>query len=215
MATKYPPNLSLEEAIRVIKEIHAQHRGREVSIDLMPEILRTKQSSSFFPAKIAALQRFGLVEKRPNDLLELTDLAMQIVNPIGDEDAEAKLQAFRKIDVLAELLQKYPNLKLPSADQLKHILLRTFHIPRERAKNWYDFVVESFRVLGQGKERLERALPVTVVKSDIGRMPSNYALDKITLPSNKKFEYALEEGYTTEDLDFVIRFFELKKEVTK
>ena len=43
MPTKYPPRLSLDEAIKVIKMMYAEHQSREVSIDLMPEILQTKQ----------------------------------------------------------------------------------------------------------------------------------------------------------------------------
>ena len=95
MPTKYPPRLSLGEAVSVVKTMYAEHQSREVSIDLMPEILQTKQGSSFFNDKISALQRFGFIQKMPNDLLYLTDLAMQIIKPIGNEDVEAKVQAFR------------------------------------------------------------------------------------------------------------------------
>jgi hypothetical protein len=52
----------------------------------MPTILNTKQASSFFEDKVDALQKFGFIEKRPNDLLYLTDLAMQIIDPVSGED---------------------------------------------------------------------------------------------------------------------------------
>src|ERR1035437_4562638 len=130
MANKYPPQLPISEAIRVIKEMYSTHKSKEVSLDLMPDILKVTSKSSYFPLSIIALQKFGLVEKRPHDIIELTDLAMQIINPIGDEDKEAKFSLFRKDEVLTALIDKYPNGILPSEEQLKQTLMKAFSIPR-------------------------------------------------------------------------------------
>jgi hypothetical protein len=218
MATKYPPLLSLGEAIDVIKSMYAEHQSREVSIDLMPAILKAKPTSSGFPMRISALQRFGFIDKRPNDLLWLTDLAMQIINPIGDEAFEAKVTAFRKIDVLSDLLLHYPNGKLPSAEQLQQSLLKTYRIERERVKQWYDFVVDSFKAIPElsGKQTVVGALPSTPGQPATSIQTVRTMLsERQVLPSGKGFEYTLENGYTSEDLDYVIGLFELKKRTMK
>jgi hypothetical protein len=221
MATKYPPYLSLTGAVQAIKAMYDQHKSREISVDLMPEILQTKQGSSSFPMKIAALQRFGFIDKRPNDLLWLTDLSMQIINPVGNEEQEAKLQAFRKIDVLADLLLKYPNAKLPSADQLKQTLLKTYQIERDRLKQWFEFVVDSFLAIQElsVKSLAQDVYPASIQSQEkignpvITTRTVNFLRD--TLPSGKAFTYLIEDGYTAEDLEYVIGLFELKKKAIK
>lgn len=147
MPTKYPPALSLSQALPVIKAMYGEH-GRETSIDLMPKILDISPQSSYLPRQVSALQSFGLVDRRENDILELTDLAMAIVDPIGEgESVEAKFKAFNKIDFLADLLMKYKNGKLPSPEQLKSILNKSYGIARETVDSWYKFVFDSFRAL--------------------------------------------------------------------
>lgn len=218
MPTKYPPLLSLGEAVNVVKSMYAEHQSREVSIDLMPDILQAKPTSSGFPMRISALQRFGFIDKRPNDLLWLTDLAMQIINPIGNEAIEARMAAFRKIDVLSDLLVKYPNGKLPSADQLQQSLMKTYGIERARVKQWYQFVVDSFKAIPElsGMQTVgpasipapgQAVSPVTVTRTAM--------FERQILPSGKGFDYTLETGYTLEDIDYIIGLFELKKKTMK
>jgi hypothetical protein len=182
--TKYPPRLSLEDAIRVILSMYGDHNSREIPYDLMPTILKTKRESSFFGDKINALQKFGFVEKRPNDLLYLTDLAMQIIDPIGDEANEAKIQAFKRIDVLADLLVKYPN-KLPSAEILQQSLMKSYQIPREGVRFWYDFVVDSFMALP------ERAESPKTEKGEVSPIPDFFAT---IAPQDYQFTVPLGDG---------------------
>lgn len=148
-----------------------------------------------------------------------TDLAMQIINPIGnDEMLEAKVTAFRKIDILSDLLLHYPNGKLPSAEQLQQSLLKTYQVERQRVKQWYGFVVDSFKALpelsakqtvGTGSISLQ-GQPVGVVQT-----VRTAKFERQVLPSGKEFEYILESGYTLEDMDYVIGLFELKKKSIK
>jgi hypothetical protein len=209
MATKYPPRLSLDESVRVIKDIYNTHKSKEISEDLMPQILKTAQTSSFFVEKINALQKFGFVEKKPNKVLELTDLAMKIVTPIGDEDVEAKNIAFQKEDVLAGLLEKYPNGNLPSTEQLQQTLMKSFNIPRETVKKWSQFVIDSFKEISFNNASTLNTEPTQIVAKT---NPSTFtATQNLVLPSGKKFSFSLEDGLTLDDLDFITDFFELKK----
>lgn len=216
MATKYPPQLSLSEAIKVIKEIFSTHKGRDVSFNLLPKIFKVSKGSSYFPAKIVALQKFGLADRKPNGMLELTDLAMQIINPIGAEDIEAIDIAFRKDDVLAFFLEKYPHGNLPSPEQSKQTLMKSFNIPRETVGRWYQFVSESFREL-TSQQSLNINVNDTVVVGDNIKTASTptaiiqKGFQNFELPSGKKFSFSLEDGHTLDDLEFITDFFELKK----
>jgi hypothetical protein len=205
--TKYPPRLNLQEAIAVIKSMYREHKSREVSIDLMPTILTTKRESSFFDDKISALKKFGFVDRLPNDILYLTDVAMQIIMPVGSEDVEAKIQAFKKIDVLNDLFSKYPNGKLPSADQLKQNLYKVYQVPKEKLNLWYDFVLGSFRAIAE----LSEQAPSPLMPSERQNLYISQKQEVINLPSGKVFSFSLEAGYTENDLDFIIGFLELKK----
>ncbi len=221
--TKYPPALTLAEAVRVVSEMYAQHKSREISADLMPDIFRVKQSSSYFPAKIAALQKFGFAEKHINDQLYLTDRAMMIVDPVLIAETHgAKLEAAKEIDVLKELCAKYPNFQLPSADQLKQYLMKSFGIIRDTVEKWYDFVVESFRELAvdapksvassKASGEHENWLQETRAKPEASR-PLDRHFQNIQLPSGSIFEFSLPENVTIDDLNFAIGFFELRQKV--
>ncbi len=215
MTTKYPPRLSFLEAVEVIKRMYADHQSREIATDLMPEILATKQTSSFFIDKVNALLRFGLVDKMPNDLLYLTDLAMQIIKPIGNEDSEARLQSFRKNSVLADLLAKYPNGKLPSSDQLQQSLLKSYQVPRDRVKNWYDFILDSFKgvadIIGgppgpnlslSGRARTSSPTP----QSDIAELAKGTSNFQFSIPINESdsIKVTIPRSATTKELKILM-----------
>jgi len=217
MPTKFPPYLTLEEAIRIINKMYSEHQSKEISIDLMPDILESKKGSSFFPSKINALQKFGLIEKLPNDILGLTELAMQIINPIGENELrEAKIQAFKKVDVLNDLLAKYPNGRLPSPEQLQLYIKTTYQIPRDNLKKWHDFITDSFRAI---TDSLGKSYPIMsdTAKSNepILQNVRSTTLHNFKTASKKLFEYSIEDNYTQEDLDFIIGFFQLMKNSLK
>jgi hypothetical protein len=147
MATKYPPQVSLNEAIRIVKDIYRIHKSTEISEDLLPEIFNVSSRSSYFRKTIVALDKFGLVDRLPNDILRLTNLAMQIIKPFGNEDKEAKITIAKNDDILAALMEKYPNYVLPSPEQTQQTLIKLFDIDRETVEKWYLFIVDSFKEL--------------------------------------------------------------------
>jgi hypothetical protein len=182
---------------------------------MLVDFLDTTETSSYFNRRIAALQGFGLLNRTSDETVQLTDLAVQIAKPVAGEDKEAKLAAFRKVDVLAGLLQKYyPNAKLPAdPDVLRSVLLKSFAINRDTIKPWYEFVVDSFRAIsGISTEKQPTSVNVTdtvgVTDSVNVTMQKNFSLP---LPSGKTFRYSIEGGYTAEDLDFIQKFMELLK----
>lgn len=223
MTTKYPPLMSTREACRVVKEIYTTHKSREIATDLMPEILGVKQKSSNFPAKIVALIKFGLIEKKPNQVLSLTELGMKIAHPFGEEIHEAKLKVFRKDEVLKSLLERYPNATLPSPEQLKATLRNEFKIDVKTIELWYQFIQDSFEDIKESVtkdtiEQVEERKNVTTeiassVKTSSALNVTN--LQNIELSNGKKFYFHLDEGYSLDDLEFITDFFELKKKRVK
>lgn len=213
MPTKYPPQVSLSEAVRIIKDVYKTHKSTEVSEDLLPEIFKVKQRSSNFPATIVALNKFGLVDKLPKGIIRLTDLAMQIIKPFNNEDYKAKLTAAKKDDILSALIEKYPNFVLPSPEQTQHTLVKLFNIDRNTVEKWYRFVVESFSELSiKSNLALDNIENVSEEKTV---QPPQAVISKgfqsFDLPSGKKFSFTLEDGITADDLDFIIEFLTLRK----
>jgi hypothetical protein len=213
MPTKYPPALSFNGALRVIGDIFEVHARERFNMDLIADILETKTSSSYFPRRIAALQGFGLIN-RSGETIQLSELAIQIVKPVAGEDAEAKLTAFRKVDLLSDLLERYPNAKLPpSPDTLKQALLKSFSVDRETVGEWHEFVVDSFRGIAgvAGESQVISAGVHDDLKAGDTIGASIQKDFSLPLPSGRTFRYSIEVGYTVEDLDFLQKFMELLK----
>jgi hypothetical protein len=214
MPNKYPPALDLGEAIRVVKDIHGIHSTQRFNVDSLDAgILKTSKTSSYFNRRIAALQTFGLLN-RSGDLVNLTPLADQIANPVAGEDAEAKLAAFHKVDVLSDLLERYPNTKLPPLpDTLKQVLLKSIGIEKDRINDWYEFVVESFRAISgiaateQPPIREDMRITPGTGRINVGEANQE---EMIRLPSGRTFSFTLEPGFTEDDVEFIMAFFELK-----
>lgn len=199
MATKYPPALSFSEALVVIKDMFQQH-GMETSMALMPKILEISPNSSYLPRKTSALQGFGLVEKTESDDLVLTELAQKILKPIGNEGNEARLDAFRRVDVLADLLEKYTDGKLPSADQLQQSLMKNYKIPRETVKAWYDFVIDSFREISPNSSPTKQQTGVRSVQPEIDLGGANNYQITVPVDSGETIKMIIPKSATTKDL---------------
>jgi hypothetical protein len=210
MATKYPPALDVNEAITVIEKMYSKHNGNEVAVDLMPDILGVKAGSSYFPTKISALQKYGLAKKSPNDMLIMTDLAMQIVNPMGDnERATAIASLFENTEVLSDFYTKYGKTNLSSPEQVKAALNKSYGIDRKYVGGWYDYIVDSFKALNL-ISRIPSGIPLPSEKPNL-YIPPQANLFKIPLTEGKAFEFSMPNDMTNDDLDYVISFFELRK----
>jgi hypothetical protein len=214
MATKYPPALDVNEAITVIEKMYSKHNGNEVAVDLMPEILGVKSGSSYFPMKISALQKYGLVRKSPEEMLVMTELAMQIVNPLEEKERTTGiLSLFENTDVLSDFYTKYGKTNLPSPEQVKATLNKSYGIDRVYVNRWYDYIIDSFKVLNLiGKKTSDIMMPSEKPNLYIPPQPN---LFKIPLMSGKVFEFSMPEDMSNEDLDFVVSFFELRKKNVK
>jgi hypothetical protein len=218
MATKYPPALNVSEAIAVIEKMFNKHSGNEVAVDLMPEILGVTSGSSYFPSKISALQKYGLTKKTSSDMLIMTDLAMEIVAPIGEnEKTNAIISLFENTEVLSDFYKKYGKTNLPSPEQVKSSLNKEYGIEREYVNKWYFFIVDSFKAIRipvvppLSLTLLSNAVPATQTPLEIKKAD----LFRIPLMGSKVFEFSMPEELNNEDLDFIISFFELRKKNVK
>jgi hypothetical protein len=146
---------------------------------------------------------------------------VQIANPVAGEDSEAIYKSFDKVDVLRELLNRYPNAQLPpESDTLKQVLLKSLGIDRDGIAYWYDFVVNSFKPVNPQKRinlpvRDDIKQPNDENKNASMISLSQGVFQNFELPSGNKFEFSLPANITIDDLDFIIGFLELKKKNVK
>ncbi|MCH7827973.1 MAG: hypothetical protein IIC75_08405 [Bacteroidetes bacterium] len=220
MATVHPPSLTLEDAVLTIKKMHKLHKGRDVAIDLMPSLLGISPKSSYLSLQIGTMSKYGFIERRPNDQLYLSDLAMQIIQPLNSTEVyKAKLKAANNIDILNDIIKRYPNFKLPSKEQLREYIYKAHSIPRDRLNAWAEYVIKSTKTLESDSPPLEEKK--TVIQVDTGnkiehnKYTVNETFQNFELPSGKRFSFSLEDEYTLDDLEFITDFFELKKKRIK
>lgn len=218
MPTKYPPIVGLNQAITIARGVYKIHNKQRFDVDLLVEVLDTTKTSSYFTRRITAMQQFGLFS-RTDETVQLTDLAIQIVDPKAGEDGSARLLAFRKNEVLSDLLVRYPNAKLSSDPKdLKAVLMQSMGIDRDTVELWYDFVIDSFRAISEHAEHKSDASVSAVSQAQpeaLITVTKTAMFERQLLPSKKGFEYTLEDGYTLDDLDYIIGLFELKKRTMK
>ncbi|MBI5474791.1 MAG: hypothetical protein HY961_20820 [Ignavibacteriae bacterium] len=217
MPTKYPPAWSLNQCIKAAKAVHEVHAQERFNAELLSEFLETTKTSSNFNRRTSALQGFGLLTKS-EETVQLTDIAVQIVNPVAGEDKDARLTAFKKVDVLADLLPRYPNGKLPSdSETLKAVLLKSIGVQRDTISEWYDFVVDSFKAIsGLSEWVTSEPMQEKQTKAQTDTTPSDPEMRTSTvfLPSGRKFSFSVETGYTPEDMAFVQNLLNLFLQAT-
>lgn len=206
MPTKFPPAWSLNQCVKTIQEIYRIHSDERFNSELLVEFLDTTKTSSNFNRRTSALQGFGLLTKT-DETVQLTELAVQIVNPVAGEDKEARLTAFRKIDVLSELLPRYPNGKLPQEpDTVKAVLHKSLNVERDTVQQWYDFVVDSFKAIYLSGDSISNIQMQEKIAKSHNESQASYPemrTSTVFLPSGKRFSFSVETGYTPEDMAFV------------
>jgi hypothetical protein len=139
--------LTLPEALTLIGKISQE--GRAVFESKLAAILGNTISSSSFTKKIRALCSYGLLSEQPDGQFGLTELALAIVLPRStQEEAEAKKQAFLKIEAHELIFRQHKGKLLPADEFLRNILEQDGEMPREYSHEWVKSFKEGARVAG-------------------------------------------------------------------
>jgi hypothetical protein len=129
----YPPALTLEEAVSVIKSFY-EDAGGEANYDALSKILNNSSASSTFGRKVAALRNYNLIIDE-NRELKLSETGYDIVAPREPAQRHRALkQAFLSIDVFDKIYLKFMGRILPQDE----FLVNSFkdYVPREIAPDW-------------------------------------------------------------------------------
>lgn len=145
------PRLSITAAIKIIKEAN-QIKGK-ISKTTFAQFgaRKTKNpstTSGAFNDKINALRAFGLVTV-DNDNIELTELAIRIIDPIKPEEAQkALLQCFMSIGTFKTLLDTLKMETPVNQTILEEQAVNTIGINRNQRKKFVDLFVNAADKVG-------------------------------------------------------------------
>lgn len=129
--------LSLAEALRVVEQIHRQGGGAEVPMKSLGTIVDSKETSSLFHRKVAALKSYGVIEVH-GEMVALSPLGKAYATPVSPENKkQAMLQAFRNIPLFDGLINRFEGKPLPAINEFFHNLVaQSFKVPHEEAPKW-------------------------------------------------------------------------------
>jgi hypothetical protein len=143
------PAYSLSKALKVPTAI-ADNYGKNPTKPLrVAEAMGLTPTSSGFRMMCGASIAYGLTEGGYNaDVISLTPIGRKIVAPTDEgADLTAKREAVLKPRVVREFLTKYNDSKLPN-DNIAVNVLEEMGVPRERAKETLDLILECARDVG-------------------------------------------------------------------
>lgn len=140
--------LTLSDALGMMEPIYRQGGGNEVPKTSLESIMGSP-TSSLTSAKMAALKAYGLIETH-GEMVSLSPLGKAYATPVSPEDKkQIAIQAFRKIPLFENLLNRYSGKPLPEIDQFFfNLLLASYDIPIEEAPKWMKKFVEGARLVG-------------------------------------------------------------------
>ena len=202
LKTKYPPPLTIDESIKIIREISENYGSEPVSLDLFPQILNTSRKSSFFERKIATLRKYGLIEYMDNNRINISLLGLQIIKPteLGESEKAIK-QSVLKIDLIDELLKRYPSGNLPDDETFSNILLREYNIPPKNIKGWILYISLSFRALKVKQETKESNEIIKPESNSIESIEKDSVIMQLPMNSGSMAKIIIPKDATQNDIE--------------
>lgn len=123
----YPP-VSLKEAVERVGALHKAIANNPTSREVVAKGLGYGGLSGASATMIGALNKYGLLEGRGDDV-RVSDRAMAILHPHNDYERRKALQeAALEPELFRELHERFPG-NLPSLDLLRNYLLRNKFTP--------------------------------------------------------------------------------------
>ncbi|ADB57633.1 hypothetical protein [Archaeoglobus profundus] len=104
------PDISLKEAVSdldKIKRFLGKKVDGEITREAIAKALGLTPRGGRFTNKIASLIHYGFLESAGDGKVKLTELAKEILYPIGNSDIEAMKKAFFSIQLFKDLYEQY------------------------------------------------------------------------------------------------------------
>jgi hypothetical protein len=156
------PRRTLEDALRVPRAIRENNGGNPWPPSEVAKALGVGGSTGSFYYLTAAARDFGLTEgTRDTEAISLTDLGRKAVYPGSEEAAaQAKLQAFNKVDLFKRVADHYGGSNLPQNEFLKNTLETTFGLDPRVHEEFIDLFKKNSRYAGIGAEITKVKVPL-------------------------------------------------------
>ncbi|HVW30437.1 MAG TPA: hypothetical protein VHC69_34005 [Polyangiaceae bacterium] len=156
------PRESLERAVRVASALRDKNGGKPWPPQDIANVLDLSATSTAFFYLAAAARDYGLTEGgRDSAMISLTELGKALVYPASaEEEATAKLKAFRNIEAFAAVLDHYGGNRLPELQYAKNTLNRDFSIEDDHHEDFVKLFKANCAFVGlkEGQDLPEQAL---------------------------------------------------------
>lgn len=167
------PAYSLSEALRVASAIADNYASAPTKPLEVAAAMTLAPGSSHFKMLTGSSIAYGLTTGGYNAVeIALTPLASRILSPLDEgDDLAAKREALLAPNIIGQFLNKYNNSPLPP-EHIAHNVLTSMGVPKERATNVYQLIIDGAGSLGLLQEikskkyvNLQRALTASIPKS--------------------------------------------------
>jgi hypothetical protein len=144
------PKNTLEDAIRIPKEIEEKNAGNPMPAPDLAVAVGFRQSSDWrFLDLIRSANQYGLVAGTgASASISLTKLGQDVVAPSSPaQRSEALLTAFRSVKDFAAVETFYGGKRIPEDEFFLNTLTREFNIPRDRVDTFAKVFLENLKYL--------------------------------------------------------------------
>jgi hypothetical protein len=144
---KAPLELDLPQALEAVGRISQE--GKSLPESKLALVLGNTITSSAFTRKVRSLSAYGLLVDQTGGQFALTDVALAIAQPRSLlAQADAKKEAFLKIEQFAFLFNQHKGKLLPADEFLRNILEQECGITREASQEWVKHFKDGARTAG-------------------------------------------------------------------
>jgi len=135
------PRKSLEEAVRVARNLHVEFAG-SAAWDQLAESLKVSRQTNNTKYLFWSAMAYNLVNRGEGNAFTLAETGRKICAPTYDgEDREAIVKAIMTPTVLSKFFTEYDGHSLPSDEIFPNVLERKFSVPRDRTKDAQEIIV--------------------------------------------------------------------------
>lgn len=144
------PKNTLEEAIRIPKQIEEKNAGNPIPASVLAKAVGFKKSNDWrFLDLLRSSNQYGLVSGAgANATVRMEKLGQDIVIPANPIDRQtALLAAFNSVPDFKAVAEFYGDKKIPEDEFFLNTLTRQFNIPRDRTETFSEVFVANLEYL--------------------------------------------------------------------
>src|ERR1700709_464572 len=142
------PKNTLEDAIRIPKEIEEKNAGNPMPVaDLATAVGFRLANDWRFTDLLRSADQYGLVERTGGNV-SLTKLGQDVVAPSSpSQRSEALMTAFKSVNDFEAVEKFYGGKRIPEDEFFLNTLTREFKIPRDRVDTFAKIFVDNLKFL--------------------------------------------------------------------